>query len=102
MEEVILAVKQAEESAAQKKAQALLRAESIVSEADAAAREVLKRTEADLKSYREAAIRDAEENAENAYRVSILDQKTKAKAYGEQLLNKTKTIENRIVRRICG
>ena len=102
MEEVILAVRQAEERAAQIKADAQSRAAAMLEQAEADARETLKNAEVDCKRYRETELKKAEENAENAYRVALSDQKREAKAYAEGILKTAKPAVGRIVRRICG
>ena len=101
MEEVILAVRQAEERA-QIKADAQSRAAAMLEQAEADARETLKNAEADCKRYRETELKKAEENAENAYRVALSDQKREAKAYAEGILKTAKPAVGRIVRRMCG
>lgn len=102
MEDVIAAVTQAEEKAAQKKAEAQSRAAAILEEAEARSRETLKQAEADCKRYRETELLRAEENAENAYRVAVSDKKAEAKAYAELVMKQAKPAVSRIVRRICG
>ena len=102
MEEIIKAVKEAEAEAAQKKAQANEKAAQIAAQAEQDAQDILKASEAECKQYRERELKNAEENAENAYFVTLSEKRAEAKAYADSLLKDTKASVGRIVRRICG
>lgn len=102
MDEIIQAVTEAENNAAQMKAQASEKAAKIVAQAEQKAQEILKASETECKEYREREIKKATENAENAYFVALSEKRAEAKAYADDLLKDTKTPVGRIVRRICG
>lgn len=100
MNEVIKSITEAEEKAAEIKANATERAAEIYAEAEKQADEISKKSETECKLYRETALKKAEKEAEANYAKYIAEKKEAAKKYADSVINGTGGTVNAIVRRI--
>ena len=85
-ENIIGQIAEAEKEAAERKAQASLRAAEIVAEAEQRAALFAKGSEAELRNYRETALKQATERAQKEYEKSIAACAAQAKEYADGLL----------------
>lgn len=102
MENVIKSVTEAEAEAERIKQEADIKCADIIARAEKEAAEILKRSEEQLKIYREEALLKAAKDAENAYKKSVDDSLKKATAYADEVISKTDKQVTETVGRIIG
>lgn len=100
MQEIIKLVNDAELKAAGIKAAALEKAARIASDAEERSAEIAKLSSAECKSYREKAIKQAEEDAQTAYDKEITVKRAEAAKYASDRLKNADGAVNTIVRRV--
>lgn len=100
MNEVIKSITEAEEKAAEIKAQAQLKADEIFADAQVKADEVSRKSETDCKLYKDNQIKKAEKDAAQNYENYISEKKNSAKTYADSLIKNTGATVDNIVRRI--
>ena len=100
MQEILKSINEAEEKAAEIKASAQQKAAEIAENAEERAAEIAKLSEAECKAYRERALKDAEEAAQNYYDEKITEKRADAAKYAEDCLKSTDEIVSDVVRRI--
>ena len=96
--EILKSITAAEEKAAQMKREAPENAANILS--DAKAEEILNQSAQDCKSYREAQIKQAHEDAEKEYRTTLQKKTEEAEAYCANALKNAEDSVSGIVGRI--
>lgn len=102
MEDIIKVITEAEERAAEIKAQAALRAAEILENASKRAEEILRESETKCKILREVSVRQAEEDAENAYNDALKKSAADAKKYADGVIKAAEGEINVIVGRVAG
>lgn len=100
MQEIIQKICEAEQKAAEIKADATEKAARITSDADARASDIERLAEADAAAIREKTLKDAVEEAQKRYDEEITVNRAKASKYCEERLKSCDKIVNDIVRRI--
>ena len=100
MEEVLKSVKDAEALAAAKKAEAEAKAEELITASRARANEIIKKTEQELKSFRETALSEAEAIVKTEAERTLNENKGKDTKAADALLKDTAGTVSQIVRRI--
>lgn len=100
MQEIIKQICEAEEKAAEIKADAYAKAAEIALNAEERAADIQKLAEADCKALREKTLKDAAEEAQKRYDSDITVNRAKASKYCSDRLKNTDKIVNDIVRRI--
>ena len=98
--EILKSITAAEEKAAQMKREAQENAANILSDAQAKAAEILNQSAQDCKSYREAQIKQAHEDAEKEYRTTLQKKTEEAEAYCANALKNAEDSVSGIVGRI--
>ena len=87
MEDSIIGlIAEAENSAAEKKAQAQASAAEIVAAAEKRAQEIAKTSDTECAAYRESAIKNAETSAQAQYKKTLDDCRLSAEKYADGLL----------------
>ena len=102
MEDIIKVITDAEERAAEIKAQAQERAAEILENASRRAEEILRDSETKCKILREVSIRQAEEDAESAYDETLKKSAADAKKYADGVIKTAEGEINAIVGRVAG
>lgn len=100
MQEIIQKIFEAEQKAAEIKANALEKAAEIAAGAENRAADIDKLAEAECKAMREKSLKDAVEEAQRRYDDEITVNRAKASKYCADRLKDTDKIVNDIVRRI--
>ena len=100
MQEIIEKINEAEQKAAEIKANALEKAGGIASKAEERAAEIDRLAEADSKVLRESSLKNATKEAQKRYDDEITVNRAKASKYCADRLKDTDKIVNDIVRRI--
>ena len=100
MEEVLKSVKAAEAQAAEIKAAAEAEAERLIAASRARANEITKKTEEELKFYRETALREAEARVQKEAERTLSEHETKETKDADALLKDTSGTQSQIVRRV--
>lgn len=100
MQEIIKSINEAEQRAAEIRAEATRRAAAIAEQAEERAADILKLSEAECKAYREKAIKQAEADAQKAYENEITVKRAEASKYCADRLKNTDKPVNDVVRRI--
>lgn len=100
MQEIIQLINEAEQKAAEIKANAMNKAAEIASDAENRAADIDKLAEAECKAMREKCLKDAVEEAQRRYDNEITVNRAKASKYCADKLRDTDKIVNDIVRRI--
>lgn len=100
MQEIIKLINEAEEKAAEIKAEAYSKAAEIALAAETNAANIERLAEADSKALREKTLKDAAEEAQRRYDEEITVNRAKASKYCSDRLKNTDKIVNDIVRRI--
>ena len=100
MQEIIDKINEAEQTAAQIKANALEKAAEIAAAAEERAADIEKLAEADAKALRESSLKAAVEEAQKRYDDEITVNRAKASKYCADRLKDTDKIVNDIVKRI--
>lgn len=101
MEEIIGTIREAEETAAQMKAEAGEKSARILADAERTAAEVAVKSESDCRTLRERTLRAAQEQAQKEYDAATAAEILRAKAYADQKIGETKAFADAAVRRIC-
>ncbi|MBR1974236.1 MAG: hypothetical protein IKA20_00115 [Clostridia bacterium] len=99
-EEILKSITVAEEEAAQIKCEAQENAARILSGAQSKADEIAKNTAEECKTYREAQIKKAQEDAEKEYTSTLKVKTEEAKAYCAEALENAESTVSTIVGRI--
>lgn len=100
MEEVLKSVKEAEAKAAEIKAEAEAKAEEIIAASRACANEITKKSEEELKSYRETALKEAELRVQKEAERALSENEAKEIKAADALLKDTANTVSQIVRRV--
>lgn len=100
MQELLKSINEAEQRAAQIKEDAQKKAAGIAEQAEERSSEISKLSEAECKSFREKAIREAEEEARKKYEAEIAVKRAEASKYAADRLKTTDNIVVEIVRRV--
>ncbi len=100
MEEVLKSVTEAEAVAAQKRAAATAQADELLASSQTRANEKLKKSEEDLKRYRESALKEAEAACAQEAKQTLFLKQDEANKAADALLKDTSGIVSQIVRRI--
>lgn len=100
MEEVLKTVKEAEEAAANLKAEAEAEAERLISSSRARANDITKKSEDELKAYRETALKEAESRVNKEAERAFFENETKEIKAADALLKDTANTVSQIVRRV--
>lgn len=101
MEDIIQSITSAEQTAAEIKEKALLKASEISSGAENESARILKENERECKLYRETLIAQAEKEAEENYKNEIEKKQAECKAYADGVIAKSESVANEIVRRVA-
>ena len=100
MEEVLKSVKEAEIAAANIKTQAEAEAEKLIAASRARANEITKKSEEELKSFRETALKEAESRVQKEAERALSEHETKEIKAADALLKDTASTVSQIVRRV--
>ena len=102
-EEIILAIKEAEEQATIEKQAAITAAEKILETAQISCSQLEQTTAAVCKAYKESGKKAAETLAKQEYEKTVEEQRNKAEQYCSDALKEIDSLANKVVRRIvCG
>lgn len=101
MNDIMQAIKEAEEQAVLTEEEARLRASEIISQAETDAEALMKAARTKAKNIRENGLRVAQEKAETQYRTAIEKSQKDAVAFAEENAGKADQIARDIVRRLC-
>lgn len=101
MNDIMQAIKEAEEQAVLTEEGARLRASEIISQAEADAEALMKAARIKAKNIRENGLRVAQEKAETQYRAAIEKSQKDAVAFAEENAGKVEQIARDVVRRLC-
>lgn len=100
MQEILKSINEAEQKAAEIKAEALKKAALIAGNAEERSAEIAKLSEAECKSFREKAVKEAEAEAQKRYDDEITAKRAEAAKYAADRLKTCDNIVSDIVRRI--
>ena len=100
MDEIIRNIKEAEERAAEIKAQAYKKAEIIAENAVSEAAKIAAENEAECKRIKDNAVKKATADAQKAYLAAVEKKRGEAEAYADALAKKTGGAVADVVRRI--
>lgn len=100
MEEILESITQAEEKASLIKEEALKKAGEIAAKAADEAGLILKRSESEIRLYRERTLQQAAAEGEKRYNDALEKTRAEAKAYADGIIKKTDGTSSEIVGRI--